>query len=129
MALPLCSRMECETVTASARSRQDHFTEDEAAFVSDCFNKGVKPQEVAERLKCSERTIQVRYAFLRSGAKRKTRPRWAIMTPERDYFLEERVAEALRAECLLIFGSTWNLDNANRLARTAIDVMKRHQRT
>ena len=113
-------------MTAS-RSRQDHFTDDETAFVSDCFNKGIKPKEVAERLKCSERTIQVRYSFLRSGVKRKTRPRWALMTPEREYFLEERVAAALRAECLLIFDSTWNLDNAHRLARTAIEVIKLHQ--
>jgi hypothetical protein len=114
-------------VTESPRSRQEHFTDDEVSFVSDCFNKSIKPRVVAQQLKCSERTIQVRYRFLRSGVKRKTRPRWAFMTPEREYFLEEKVAKALREECLLIFGSSWNIDNAHRLARTAIEVMKRHQ--
>ena len=36
----------------------------------------------------------------------------------------ERVGEALRKECLSIFGSTWNNDNAWRLARAAIEAMR-----
>lgn len=42
-----------------------------------------------------------------------------------DTALEERVAKALRSECEQIFGSTWNIDNANRLARAAIEEVKR----
>lgn len=47
------------------------------------------------------------------------------MNYDADWRLEERVAKALREECLLIFGSTWNLDNAHRLARTAIKEVMR----
>lgn len=36
----------------------------------------------------------------------------------------ERVAEKLRAECLAVFGSTWNNDVAARFARAAIDTMR-----
>ena len=47
------------------------------------------------------------------------------MTTDEDYELEERLANVLREECLRIFGSTWNLDNAHRLARAAIEEIKR----
>lgn len=36
----------------------------------------------------------------------------------------ERVGEALRKECLAIFGSTWSNDNAWRLAKAAIEAMR-----
>jgi hypothetical protein len=36
---------------------------------------------------------------------------------------EDRVATALREECLQIFGATWNNDNARRLARAAISAL------
>lgn len=38
-----------------------------------------------------------------------------------DRELTERVGEALRKECLAIFGSTWSYDNAWRLADVAIE--------
>jgi hypothetical protein len=34
---------------------------------------------------------------------------------------EEAVGEALRTECMSIFGTTWSYDNAWRLARAAIE--------
>lgn len=36
----------------------------------------------------------------------------------------ERVGEALRNECLAVFGSTWSNDVAWRFARTAIKAMR-----
>lgn len=36
----------------------------------------------------------------------------------------ERVGEALRKECLEVFGSTWSNDVAWRFARTAIKAMR-----
>lgn len=42
--------------------------------------------------------------------------------PQRDGI--ERVSERLRAECLEIFGSAWNRDVAERLARAAVDAMQ-----
>ena len=50
------------------------------------------------------------------------------MSDDEDDAMEYRLAKELRAECLQIFGSTWNLDNAHRLARVAIEEMKRASR-
>lgn len=50
------------------------------------------------------------------------------MTPEEDWALEDRIAKALREEGLRIFGSTWNLENAHRLARAAIEEAKQFLR-
>jgi hypothetical protein len=48
-----------------------------------------------------------------------------LTTSDFDYALEERVAKALRKECIQIFGSTWDFDNAHRLARTAIEEIRK----
>lgn len=109
------------------RTRQEHFTDEEATFVRDCFDNGLEPKEVAQKLGCSTRSIQARYAFFRTGVKRRTYQSkyYRIPTaPDEDYLLEERIATALRAECLQIFGATWNIENANRLARCAIQAMR-----
>ena len=50
------------------------------------------------------------------------------MTAEEDFALEERVAKAISDECARIFREANNFPNVHRLARVAIEEMKKLDR-